>query len=162
MTIIFGENSSGKSSLALHMIKKASKAFYFALDSDKSIINRLNNYKNIEVKLLKDPFFIDIEMNLIERGCLKNDVSHIVVDTINYIKQVEDIDRRTYEKTINGLISGLEYLESTYDVKVIAVFNVLRKVDATTAIIMNYKSSHKLISTSKIFNKKKLFSIIQK
>ena len=46
MTIIFGEGSSGKSSLALEMAKKhtslkGKKVTYFSLDNDKSIERKI-------------------------------------------------------------------------------------------------------------------------
>jgi len=149
MTIIFGENQTGKTSLALEMVRKAPKVIYFTLDSDKSLKEKVDNVRtNIELKSIDNPFIIDIEMEIIQNGGLKNDITHLIVDPINFIRQ-SNVDYFSTEKSNNlkNIISSLEYIESTYNLKVIAIFNTLRNVDKTRESIMEYKE-HNLVQTN--------------
>lgn len=151
MTIIFGESQSGKTSLALQMIKRSPRAIYITLDSDKSLIEKVDKAKNnIELKPIDNPFIIDIEMEILQNGGLKNNITHLIIDPINHIRQ-SNVDYFKTEKVDNlkNIISSLEYIELTYNIKVIAIYNVLRNVDKTRSDIMEYGKTHSLIATTK-------------
>lgn len=160
MTIIFGESSSGKSTLALEMIKRVPKAIYFALDNDKSLQDKIDTIKNdISVRVLEDPFIIDLEMEILQNGGLKNDITHIVVDPINFIRHSNVYLGTEKVDNLKNVISSLEYIESTYNIKVIAIFTVLRNIDKLRRDIMEYGNSHSLIATKKKKIKKKKKSV---
>lgn len=149
MKIIVGETESGKSSLALELVKKAPKSIYFSLDNDKSLKNKVDSIKcDVDVKFIENPFMIDIEMEIIQNGGLKNNITHIVVDTINFIKSADVYDDKKVNH-IKNIISGLEYIELTYNVKVIAVFTSLKMIDNSKKEIMEYGKKHSIIKTSK-------------
>lgn len=158
MTIIFGESQSGKTSLALEMVKKSPRAIYITLDSDKSLIEKVDKIKNnIELKPIDNPFIIDIEMEILQNGGLKNNITHLIIDPINHIRQ-SNVDYFKTEKVDNlkNIISSLEYIELTYNIKVIAIYNVLRNVDKTRSDIMEYGKTHSLIATTKKKIKRKV------
>lgn len=141
MTIIFGDSSSGKSSMALGLVKKSPKVIYFSLDGDKSLEDKIKTKDNIDYKFIESPFIIDIEMEIIQMGVLKNNITHIVIDTINFIK-------KSKVGNLQETISSLDYIESTYNVKVIAIFNTLRNIDKTTELILKYGENSQLIKTN--------------
>ena len=86
MIIIHGNQSSGKSTLALNLIKNKSNSLYITLINDISIIKRLINY-NIDFTLLKYRNLIDIKYRILERGGLiNNNLEYVVIDSINMIK----------------------------------------------------------------------------
>jgi adenosyl cobinamide kinase/adenosyl cobinamide phosphate guanylyltransferase len=143
MIIIFGDSLSGKSSMALGLVRDSSNVLYFALDRDKSLERKIKIKDNIQFKFIEDPFMIDIEMEIKKNGGLKSNITHIVIDTINFIKKSD-----TKVNYLKETISSLEYIESTYNIKVIAVFNTLRNIDKTTELILKYGENIQLIKTN--------------
>lgn len=122
MTIIFGEGCSGKSSLALKMVKNLDKkSIYFSLDNDKSLEIKINSCPKIEYKHIKSPIMLDIEF------AIEEDTSCIVVDSINWIKS----------DSLKDIIRSFEYIESVYNVEVIATYNTLKMVDASSKAIID-------------------------
>ena len=135
MIIIHGNQSSGKSTLALNLIKNKSNSLYITLINDISIIKRLINY-NIDFTLLKYRNLIDIKYRILERGGLiNNNLEYVVIDSINMIK--DDISYK--EK-----ISYIEQLELDFNIIIILVFNTLKKLEKLDNIINKIKK-HKVI-----------------
>lgn len=119
MIVIHGESRSGKSLKALSLLDMSKKTVYFALDFDKNIKLLEYNRTNLQVTAYpKGSFLVDLEYEILNHGGLyKNDLSYVVIDTINFLQ-----DRKGFAKTI----ARLKRLEKEYNkFEVIAVVNTL-------------------------------------
>lgn len=136
MILIYGEHSSGKSTQALKLVKKSEKTLYLSLDSDRSVLRRIDDYTNIQPLTIKNCFIIDIELAILDFNNTSK-YKTLVVDGINFINRVSPKD--SIEKTIKGL----EYLHFTYDLDVIATYNVLSSVDSMKKSVQSIFSDKK-------------------
>lgn len=119
MVVIHGESRSGKSRKAISLLDPSKKSLYFALDFDKNIkkLELLN--KNLQVTAFpKGSFLVDLEYEILNHGGLiKNKLSYVVIDTINFLKD---------DKKLPKLLSRLKRIEKEYNkFEIIAVINTL-------------------------------------
>lgn len=124
MVVIHGESNSGKSIKALSLLDINKKTVYFALDFDKKIKLLECGNKNLQVTAYpKGSFLVDLEYEILNHGGLfKNDISYVVIDTINFLKD----DKKNLPK----FLSRLKRLEKEYNkFEIIAVINTLRHFD---------------------------------
>lgn len=124
MVVIHGESNSGKSIKALSLLDTNKKTVYFALDFDKKIKLLECGNKNLQVTAYpKGSFLVDLEYEILNHGGLfKNDISYVVIDTINFLKD----DKKNLPK----FLSRLKRLEKEYNkFEIIAVINTLRHFD---------------------------------
>jgi hypothetical protein len=120
MIVIHGESRSGKSKKALSLIDKDKKTVYFALDFDKNIKSLEIQNKNLQVTAYpKGSFLVDLEYEILNHGgLLKNKLSYVVIDTINFLKD----DKKNLPK----FLSKLKRIEKEYNkFEIIAVINTL-------------------------------------
>jgi hypothetical protein len=130
MIIIQGEMLSGKSRLAIDLVKNNDKSLYLTLDKDHSVIKTLKHEK-IDYTLMNSCFLMDIKYRILERGgLLNNDLDLVVIDSLNKIK-----DKKTYNEKINYLLE----VEKDFQVKIIATMNSLRMLDNIQKKIENIK-----------------------
>lgn len=143
MKLIYGELSSGKSTESLKLVKDKPDVLYISLDQDRSISEILSKgFKNVELQTIKNCFIIDIEFALIGKK-----YKTVVVDSLNFIKLVEDVN---HEFNLKRIVKGLEYLHYTYDVEIIATYNILRNIDNMKTNIksfFNKKDDWELVET---------------
>jgi hypothetical protein len=117
MVIIHGECRSGKTAKALSLLNKKRKSMYFVLDSDKSILKL--KIENLDVRFITNCFQMDIEYELMSNGgMLKNSISQVVIDPINFIIRKE-------KESIIDVIEKLRSIENNYKVEIILVMNDL-------------------------------------
>ena len=120
MTIIHGEQGTGKSTLALNSIKNRKNSLYLTLDNDYNIIKELKKY-NIDYSYIKFGNLIDLKYRILENGGLMNNsLEYVVIDSINLIK-----DNKSYKEKI----LYIEQLESDFKIKVVLIFNTLSRMD---------------------------------
>ena len=120
MTIIQGEMSSGKSRLALDLLKHKERGLYLLLDKDHSVLQRLKKQKT-DYTFMTNCFLIDIKYRILERGgLLNNDLEYVVIDSLNKIK-----DGKSYLEKIKYL----QELERDFNIKIILTHNILRMLD---------------------------------
>lgn len=151
MKLIYGENSSGKSTKALRLIKD--KVFYLSLDQDRSLSELFSKgFKNSKFHVIKNCFLIDIEFAIIGNNG-KPIFNTVVIDSLNFIKLVENTNHKSNLKRI---IKGLEYLHYTYDVEIIATYNILRNVDKMDSDVKSLFKDWELIKTNKGNSKVKI------
>ena len=137
MIIIHGAQGTGKSTLALNMIKSKKKSLYFLLDSDCRVMKKLKEYK-IDYEYMKYGSLIDIKYRILEDGGLiNNSLEYVVIDSINLIK-----DNKSYKEKI----SYIEQLEIDFKIKIAIIFNTLDRMDKTILFIHSLEN-HKLIDT---------------
>lgn len=137
MIIIHGEQGTGKSTLALNMIKNKKNSLYLILDNDSGTIKKLKEFK-IEYTYMKHRNLIDLKYRILENGGLiSNNLEYVVIDSINLIK-----DDKSYTEKINYI----EELESDFNIKIVLVFNKLNKMDKMNKFIHSIES-HRLIDT---------------
>ena len=120
MIVIHGESRSGKSLKALSLLDMSKKTVYFALDFDKNIKLLEYNRTNLQVTAYpKGSFLVDLEYEILNHGGLfKNDISYVVIDTINFLKD----DKKNLPK----FLSRLKRIEKEYNkFEIIAVINTL-------------------------------------
>lgn len=163
MKLIYGEHSSGKSRKALKLIKDKDKVFYLSLDQDRSLSDLFSKdlFKKSKFHVIKNCFLIDIEFAIIGSGG-KPIFDTIVIDSLNFIKLVEDVN---HEFNLKRIIKGLEYLHYTYDIEVIATYNVLRNIDIMRSDVKDLfvdKEDWELIETPMRETKKKKMTITTK
>ena len=118
------EYNSGKSSKALKIASRKDNVLYLSLDGDQSLSKIAERYKNIELQFIKNCFLIDIEFSLIGKNGKAN-YKTVVIDSINFIKSSNLHDKLN----LGNIIKGLEYLHYTYNIDIIATYNILRKAD---------------------------------
>lgn len=136
MVIIHGEQATGKSTLALNLIKNKKNSLYLILDNDSSTIKKLKEFK-IEYTYMKHRNLIDLKYRILENGGLiGNSLEYVVIDSINLIK----------EKSYKEKICYIEDLESDFNIKIVLVFNTLNKMDKMNKFIHSIEG-HKLIDT---------------
>ena len=137
MVIIHGEQGTGKSTLALNLIKNKKNSLYLVLENDYGSIKKLKQYK-IEYTYMKHRSLIDLKYRILENGGLiGNNLEYVVIDSINLIK-----DNKTYKEKIRYI----EELESDFNIKIVLVFNKLNKMDKMNKFIHSIEG-HKLIDT---------------
>ena len=120
MIILQGEMGSGKSKLALDLVKKDKKNLYLTLDTDFSVLKRLKEDK-IDYTIMKNCLLMDIKYRILERGGLmNNDLNYVVIDSLNKIK-----DTKTYLEKIEYL----KELEKDFGITIIATHNILKMLD---------------------------------
>ena len=137
MVIIHGEQGTGKSTLALNLIKNKKNSLYLILDNDSCTIKKLKEFK-IEHTYMKHRNLIDLKYRILENGGLiSNNLEYVVIDSINLIK-----DNKSYKEKINYI----EDLESDFNIKIVLVFNKLIKMDKMNKFIHSIES-HRLIDT---------------
>jgi hypothetical protein len=120
MIIIQGEMLSGKSRLAIDLVKNNKRSLYLTLDKDNSVIKSLKENK-IEYTLMNKCLLMDIKYRVLERGgLLNNDLDFVVVDSLNKIT-----DKKTYIEKIKYLLE----VEKDFKIKIIATMNTLRMLD---------------------------------
>ena len=120
MVIIHGEQGTGKSTLALNLIRNKKNSLYLILDNDSCTIKKLKEFK-IEYTYMKHRNLIDLKYRILENGGLiGNSLEYVVIDSINLIK-----DKKSYKEKI----SYIEDLESDFNIKIVLVFNKLSKMD---------------------------------
>jgi deoxyadenosine/deoxycytidine kinase len=120
MIIIQGEMGSGKSKLAMDLLKHKKKGLYLILDKDHSVIQRLKKEK-MNYTFMTNCLLMDIKYRILERGGLmNNDLDYVVVDSLNKIKD----DTSYLEK-----IKYLQEVEKDFGLKIILTHNILRMLD---------------------------------
>lgn len=137
MVIIHGEQGTGKSTLALNLIRNKKNSLYLILDNDSCTIKKLKEFK-IEYTYMKHRNLIDLKYRILENGGLiGNSLEYVVIDSINLIK-----DKKSYKEKI----SYIEDLESDFNIKIVLVFNKLSKMDKMNKFIHSIES-HRLVDT---------------
>ena len=137
MVIIHGEQATGKSTLAVNLIKNRRNSLYLLLENDYRIVNNLKKYK-IDYTYMKLCSLIDLKYRILENGGLiGNNLEYVVIDSINLIK-----DNKPYKEKIRYI----EELESDFNIKIVLVFNKLNKMDKMNKFIHSIEG-HKLIDT---------------
>jgi deoxyadenosine/deoxycytidine kinase len=120
MIIIQGEMGSGKSKLAMDLLKHKKKGLYLILDKDHSVIQRLKKEK-MDYTFMTNCLLMDIKYRILERGGLmNNDLDYVVVDSLNKIK-----DTKSYLEKIKYL----QEVEKDFGIKIILTHNILRMLD---------------------------------
>jgi hypothetical protein len=120
MIIIQGEMSSGKSKLAIDLIKHKEKGLYLLLDKDHLVLQRLKKEK-IDYTFMTNCLLMDIKYRILERGgLLNNDLEYVVVDSLNKIK-----DSKSYSEKIKYL----QEVERDFGIRIIVTLNILRRLD---------------------------------
>ena len=120
MIIIQGEMSSGKSKLAIDLIKHKEKGLYLLLDKDHLVLQRLKKEK-IDYTFMTNCLLMDIKYRILERGgLLNNDLEYVVVDSLNKIK-----DSKSYSEKIKYL----QEVERDFGIRIIVTHNILRRLD---------------------------------
>jgi hypothetical protein len=137
MIIIHGKQGTGKSTLAINLIRKKNNSLYLTLDNDSCTIKMLKEYK-IDYTYMKHRNLIDLKYRILENGGLiGNNLEYVVVDSINLIK-----DNKSYKEKI----SYIEELESDFNIKIVLVFNTLSMMDKLNKFIHSIEG-HRLIDT---------------
>jgi hypothetical protein len=137
MIIIHGEQGTGKSTLALNMLKNRNNSLYITLDSDCRVFKKLKEYKT-DYDYIKFGSLMDIKYRILEDGGLINNrLEYVVIDSINLIK-----DDRSYKEKI----AYIEQLEIDFKIKIVIVLNTLNRMDKTIQFIHSLEN-HKLIDT---------------
>lgn len=140
MTIIYGESETGKSTFAISQIVNKENALYLLLDNDTSSIKSLKKNK-IEFTIIENCHLIDIKYRLLENGGLiRNNLEYLVIDSINLIK-----DKKTYTEKIKYI----EEISKDFNIKVVLVFNILKKMDKMLRFIDTIKD-HRTINIDTI------------
>ena len=120
MIIIQGEMGSGKSRLALDLLKHKENGLYLLLDKDHSVLQKLKKQK-MDYTFMTNCFLMDIKYRILERGgLLNNDLEYVVVDSLNKIK-----DSKSYLEKIKYL----QEVEKDFGIKIILTHNILRMLD---------------------------------
>lgn len=137
MVIIHGEQGTGKSTLALNLIKNKKNSLYLVLENDYGSIKKLKQYK-IEYTYMKHRSLIDLKYRILENGGLiGNNLEYVVIDSINLIS-----DNKSYKEKIRYI----EELESDFKIKIVLVFNTLNRMDKMKKFIHSIER-HRLIDT---------------
>lgn len=135
MVIIHGEQGTGKSTLALNLIKNKKNSLYLLLDNDFATIKKLKEYK-IDYSHMKHHGLIDLKYRILENGGLfGNSLEYVVIDSINLIS-----DNKSYKEKIRYI----EGLESDFKIKIVVVFNILSRMDKMNKFIHSIEG-HRLI-----------------
>jgi len=120
MVIIHGEQETGKSTLAINILKNKENSLYLILENDSSLIRKFKN-NNIDFKYIKNCHLMDLKYQILEYGGLMNNtLDYVVIDSINFIK-----DNISYKEKINYI----KQLELDFKIKILLVFNTLKKGD---------------------------------
>lgn len=120
MIIIYGESETGKSSLAIDLIKDKENSLYILLDRDMVSIKKLKENK-IDFSIMNNCFLMDLKYRLLESGGLiNNSLEYVVIDSINLIR-----DKKTYSEKI----AYLDEMAEAFGVKIALVLNVLKDRD---------------------------------
>ena len=139
MIIIQGEQGTGKSTLALNLIKNKNNSLYLTLDNDYNLIKELKKL-NIDYTYIKFGNLIDLKYRILENGGLmNNNLEYVIIDSINLIK-----DNKSYKEKI----SYIEQLESDFKIKIALVFNTLNRMDKALKFIDTL--DHKVINMNLI------------
>ena len=139
MIIIQGEQGTGKSTLALNLIKNKNNSLYLTLDNDYNLIKELKKL-NIDYTYIKFGNLIDLKYRILENGGLmNNNLEYVIIDSINLIK-----DNKSYKEKI----SYIEQLESDFKIKIALVFNTLNRMDKALKFIDTL--DHKVININLI------------
>lgn len=141
MIIIQGEQGTGKSTLALNMIKNKKNSLYLTLDNDYNLIKELKK-SNIDYTYIKFGNLIDLKYRILENGGLMNNsLEYVVIDSMNLIK-----DNKSYKDKI----SYIEQLESDFKIKVALIFNILSRIDKKALRLIESLNNHKVININLI------------
>lgn len=128
MIVLYGEMASGKSKLALDLVKNNSKSLYLTLDNDFSLIKKLKELK-VDYTLMKNCLLMDIKYRILERGgLLNNDLDFVVIDSLNKIT-----DQKDYEFKIKYLLD----VEKDFKIKIISTMNILKNTNSIFKSIDN-------------------------
>lgn len=120
MIIIYGESETGKSSLAIDLIKDKENSLYILLDRDMASIKKLKENK-LDFSIMNNCFLMDLKYRLLESGGLiNNSLEYVVIDSINLIR-----DKKTYSEKIEYL----DEMAEAFNVKIALVFNVIKDRD---------------------------------
>lgn len=137
MIIIHGEQGTGKSTLALNLIKNKNNSLYLTLENDYCTIKKLKEYK-IDYTYMQHRNLIDLKYRILENGGLiGNNLEYVVIDSINLIK-----DNKSYKEKIRYI----EELESDFKIKIALIFNTLNRMDKINKFIHSIEK-HRLIDT---------------
>jgi archaellum biogenesis ATPase FlaH len=140
MLIIHGEQGTGKSTMALNLIKSKENSLYLVLENDYSIIKKIKDSKT-DFTLIKHCNLVDLKYRILENGGLiNNSLEYVVIDSINLIK-----DNKSYKEKIKYL----EELEVDFKIKIILIFNTLNRMDKMVKFIHSLEN-HKLIDISSV------------
>lgn len=141
MIIIQGEQGTGKSTLALNMIKNKKNSLYLTLDNDYNLIKELKKF-SIDYTYIKFGNLIDLKYRILENGGLMNNsLEYVVIDSMNLIK-----DNKSYKDKI----SYIEQLESDFKIKVALIFNILSRMDKKALRLIESLNNHKVININLI------------
>ena len=128
MIIIQGEMGSGKSKLAIDLVKNNKKSLYLTLDKDSSVIKSLKE-KKIDYTFMKSCYLMDIKYRVLERGgLLNNDLDFVVIDSLNKIT-----DQKDYEFKKKYLLD----VEKDFQIKIISTMNILKNRNLISKSIDN-------------------------
>jgi thymidine kinase len=119
ITIIIGSHSSGKTTRALDIINTNEKCLFISLDFDRKMSRLVEDLENIKYLQIRNCFLIDIEFAVINNKC-----ETLIIDGLNFINMAQ--------KNVNQfeeIVKSIEYLSSTYDLKIIGTLNTLKNVD---------------------------------
>lgn len=135
MLIIYGESETGKSSLAIDLIKDKENSLYILLDRDMASIKKLKENK-VDFSIMENCLLMDLKYRLLENGGLiNNTLEYVVIDSINLIR-----DKKTYSEKI----AYLDEMAENFGVKIALVLNVLK--DRDKIIKSLYSESQKFIN----------------
>lgn len=129
MKLIYGQYNSGKSHKAISLIKDKKDTIYISLDKDKSVSRVLEDYK-VENLSLSNCFLIDLEFAILgntgDLSQFKPLYKTVVIDSLNFVRVLQEVNHKF---NLKHIIKGLEYLHYTYDVDIIATYNILKMAD---------------------------------
>lgn len=142
MIIIHGEQGTGKSTLAVNMLKNRKNSLYLTLENDYNIIKKIKEF-NIDYTFIEFGNLIDLKCRILENGGLiNNNLEYVVIDSINLIR-----DNISYSEKI----SYIEKLESDFKIKIALIFNTLNRMDKKAMkIIKSLDKNHKMIDINLI------------
>lgn len=140
MVIIHGEQGTGKSTMALNLIKNKENSLYLVLENDYRIIKKIKESK-IDFTLIKYCSLIDLKYRILENGGLiNNSLEYVVIDSINLIA-----DNKSYKSKIKYL----EELEADFKIKIVLIFNTLNRMDKMVKFIHSLEN-HRIIDVSSV------------
>lgn len=141
MIIIHGEQGTGKSTLAVNMLRNKKNSLYLTLENDYGIIRKLNDF-NIDYTYLSFGNLIDLKYRILENGGLmNNNLEYVVIDSLNFIR-----DNKSYKEKIHYI----EQLESDFKIKIALIFNTLNRMDKKAMKLIESLNNHKVIDINLI------------
>jgi predicted ATP-dependent serine protease len=135
MVIIHGEQETGKSTLALNILKNKKNSLYLILENDLSVIRKFKK-NNVDFTYIKYCHLMDLKYQILEYGGLMNNtLDYVVIDSINFIK-----DNISYKEKINYI----KQLELDFKINILLIFNTLSNLDKLKKIVNSIECDKKI------------------